>query len=230
MMRNLSDSARANWSMLLAVVLAAVVLSPRLLEVLRGDLSRDERSQITVLLLLVAWPIFVVSYLAWTYFTFSKRAPQPSNRKLGFWARLLKGDGTSDWPLFAAVIAIVMTMTIAQDAEYRSDPFYISLGMLAVVCSWALMVTSFALNYYRLNADPAAQSKPHVTFAFDEQASLSDYLTLAVLLSTMAAAVSARINSRDAWRLVRANVLFAFTFNTVIVAMVVALLFGGLTS
>jgi hypothetical protein len=30
------------------------------------------------------------------------------------------------------------------------------------------------------------------------------------------------------WTLVRVNVLFAFTFNTVIVAMTVSLLFGGL--
>lgn len=216
--------------MLLAVVLAAVVLAPRLSEVLRGGLNQDERWQTVILVVLVSWPIFVVIYLAWTYSFYSKRSPQPSDGKQRFWTRLFSATGATDWPLYAAVVAIVMTMTIAQDAEYRSDPFYISLGMLAVVCSWALMVTSFALSYYRLNADPSAQSKHHITFAFDDQASLSDYLTLSVLLSTMAAAVSAKIHSRAAWRLVRANVLFAFTCNTVIVAMVVSLLFGGLTN
>lgn len=56
----------------------------------------------------------------------------------------------------------------------------------------------------------------------------ADYLTLAVLLSTMAATVSARVRSRKAWTLVRINVVFAFAFNSVIVAMMVSLLFGGL--
>lgn len=54
------------------------------------------------------------------------------------------------------------------------------------------------------------------------------YLTLAVLLPTMAATVSAKIRSRKAWTLVRVNVIFAFAFNSVIVAMMVSLLFGGL--
>jgi hypothetical protein len=40
--------------------------------------------------------------------------------------------------------------------------------------------------------------------------------------------VSATMRSRRAWALVRVNVLFAFTFNTVIVAMMVSLPFGGL--
>ena len=44
----------------------------------------------------------------------------------------------------------------------------------------------------------------------------------------MAATVSATIRSRKAWTLVRVNVLFAFAFNSVIVAMMVSLLFGGL--
>jgi uncharacterized membrane protein len=56
----------------------------------------------------------------------------------------------------------------------------------------------------------------------------ADYLTLAVLMSATAATVSAQIRSREAWSLVRVHVLLAFTFNSVVVAMMVSLLFGGL--
>lgn len=56
----------------------------------------------------------------------------------------------------------------------------------------------------------------------------TDYLTLAILLSAMAATVSAQIRSREAWGVVRAHVVLAFTFNSVVVAMMVSLLFGGL--
>ncbi len=44
----------------------------------------------------------------------------------------------------------------------------------------------------------------------------------------MAAAVSATFTSRRAWTLVRVNVLFAFAFDSVIMAMMVSLLLGGL--
>ena len=41
-------------------------------------------------------------------------------------------------------------------------------------------------------------------------------------------AISADVPTRAVWRLVRRNVLVAFAFNSVVVAMVVSLLFGGL--
>jgi len=55
-----------------------------------------------------------------------------------------------------------------------------------------------------------------------------DDVTFAVLISTMAATTSADITSRIAWRAVRTNVVIAFVFNSVIIAMMVSLLFGGL--
>jgi uncharacterized membrane protein len=42
--------------------------------------------------------------------------------------------------------------------------------------------------------------------------------------------VPAEITSRRAWRIVRANVIIAFVFNSVIIAMMVSLVFGGLLS
>jgi uncharacterized membrane protein len=228
--RHLSDSARANWSSTIAVAVVGLARSPRILEGLQGGLNREESLQLLVQMALFSWPLFVATYLIWTYVVYSKRAPEQHESEPKWWMRLVGATGTLDWPLSAAAIAVLLTILIAQNPEYRSDPLYLLLGILAVVCSWMLMITSFALNYYRLNADPEAQQRPAIVFAFEERATLSDYVTLAVLLSTMAAAVSARINSRVAWRLVRTNVLLAFTFNTVIVAMVVSLVFGGLTS
>ncbi|WP_282856162.1 hypothetical protein [Pseudoclavibacter helvolus] len=47
-------------------------------------------------------------------------------------------------------------------------------------------------------------------------------------MSTMAATASAEITSRRGWRVARTNVVLAFSFNSVIVAMMVSVLFGGL--
>ncbi len=103
---------------------------------------------------------------------------------------------------------------------------HVALGLLCVASSWALMVYAFALEFLRVNA---ADDRVHIDLETGDDMLFGDYLTLAVLLSTMAATVSASIRSREAWMLVRTNVLFAFVFNSVIVAMVVSLLLGGLT-
>ncbi|MGO2050304.1 MAG: DUF1345 domain-containing protein, partial [Microbacterium sp.] len=117
------------------------------------------------------------------------------------------------------------TLLIAQSPEYRQSLLHVALGILCVASSWTLMVYAFALEFLRVNA---ADDRVHIDLETGDDMIFGDYLTLTVLLSTMAATVSAKIRSREAWVLVRSNVLFAFVFNSVIVAMVVSLLLGGL--
>ena len=123
----------------------------------------------------------------------------------------------------------MLTLIVAQSPVYREDWLYIVLGLATVASSWALMVYSFALEYLRLEL-AAGDDEPHVVLGVQGSPQFTDFLTFAVLLSTMAATVSADVRSRKAWTLVRVNVLFAFAFNSVIVAMMVSLLFGGLIS
>ena len=119
-------------------------------------------------------------------------------------------------------------MVIAQNPAYRSDLVYVALGLLCVASSWGLVVYSFALQYLRLETRARDTGIRHIEMGLEDDARFGDYLTLTILLATMAATVSAQIRTREAWVLVRTNVLFAFTFNSVIVAMVVSLLLGTL--
>ncbi|QHF21313.1 DUF1345 domain-containing protein [Rathayibacter sp. VKM Ac-2762] len=129
----------------------------------------------------------------------------------------------------AAVPAIVVTVAIAQRTESRSEPLSIAAAaLLTVASSWVLMVFSFAQACLRLESRSPRRSQ--VRFAFEEAPHFSDDATLALLLSTMAATVSAEIRSREGRRLVRANVVIASAFDSVIIAMTVSLLFGGLTA
>ncbi len=146
-----------------------------------------------------------------------------------WWTKAFGYGGASNWTLTGALAAVLLTIVIAQNDTFRSDLLFIILGLLSVACSWALMVYSFALEYLRLAITPN-DGHPQIDLTVEGDPRFTDYLTLAVLLSTMAATVSATISSREAWRLVRINVLFAFAFNSVIVAMMVSLLFGGLTA
>ncbi|WP_315146556.1 hypothetical protein [Corynebacterium variabile] len=50
-----------------------------------------------------------------------------------------------------------------------------------------------------------------------------------VMVSTMGVGSPAEVNTTAMWRRMRMNTVLAFFFNTVIVAMMVSLVFGGIT-
>lgn len=226
--RYVSDFFRANVSMVAAIVAGVALLLS--LQAVGNDLANGRGA--LVVGFLVAWPVFVAVYLAWTHLAYSRQGPrtmrsaaQRESRSLrNFWLRLFGHGGASTWTMTGAFVAVGVTIYLAQTPEFRGDGVLVALGLLCVACSWALMVYAFALEYLRLSVSDGH----HIALDVSEQPRFSDFLTFAVLLSAMAATVSARVTSRRAWTLVRLNVLFAFAFNSVIVAMMVSLLFGGL--
>lgn len=227
-----SDSARANWSGAFAIAVAIIITLPSLIEAYRDGFPREGIPEHWVLAYLVVWPVFVLVFLSWTHLAYLRRLPRLEVKPRTLWSQLFGYGGPSSWTMVAALFSIVLMTFIAQTPAYRSDWVFVTLGMLTVVCSWVLMVYSFALQYGRLGPASNEQGTRHITLGIEDENEprFGDYLTLAVLLSTMAATVSASISTREAWQTVRANVLFAFIFNTVIVAMMVSLIFGGLSS
>ncbi|KNC20159.1 hypothetical protein AC792_02480 [Arthrobacter sp. RIT-PI-e] len=231
--RYVSDTARANWSSLVAGLVGVGAVTALLLA---GVIPVDgDVSSTLIPFYLVTWPVFVGVYLSWTHLAYSRQGPRglsttahrEARNLKRWWIRAFGYGGASSWTLMGALAAVILTIFIAQNESFRDDWRFVLLGLLTVAASWAMMVYSFALEYLRLAAT-APDGREAITFEVEEDPRFTDYLTLAVLLSTMAATVSATIRSRRAWTLVRLNVLFAFTFNSVIVAMMVSLLFGGL--
>jgi uncharacterized membrane protein len=230
--RYVSDLARANWSSALS---SAVGIAAAWFFVASGD--EPGRLDVLMAFYLAAWPAFVLMYLVWTHIVYTDRDAQSLSRAVHQetqslqrpWVSAFGSGGASNWTLIGALVAVVLTIVVAQNSAFRGDWVFITLGLLAVASSWALMVYSFALEYLRL-ASVNEEGEAPIEIPVDGAPTFADFLTLAVLLSTMAATVSATMRSRRAWTLVRVNVLFAFTFNTVIVAMTVSLLFGGLAA
>lgn len=231
--RYVGDFARANWSSAASGVvgLAAVLI-------FRGttpDRAALDTPTVFIVFYLVAWPTFVAAYLVWTHLVYVHQGPRGldaaarrERRSLRrWWMRVFGYGGASNWALVGAVVAVALTIVVSQNPLFRDDWLFILLGLLTVAGSWALMVYSFALEYLRTATDPDGP-QVELELQVEGEAQFTDYLTLAILISTMAATVSATIRSRRVWSLIRVNVLFAFTFNTVIVAMMVSLLFGGL--
>ncbi|MFJ4225885.1 DUF1345 domain-containing protein [Microbacterium sp. NPDC089695] len=229
----MSDLTRANWSSLISCVIGA---GGAALFVAAGDHPAPlDASTVLIAFYVVAWPVFVAVYLSWTHRAYALRGPRAlasaarkeSRAMSRPWMRALGYGGASNWALIGAIVAVAVTIVVAQNPAFRGGWLFVALGLLTVAGSWILMVYSFALEYLRL-ASETERGAPGIDLDIEGPPRFSDYLTLAILLSTMAATVSASIRSRRAWTLVRINVLFAFTFNTVIVAMMVSLLFGGM--
>ncbi|HQZ48356.1 MAG TPA: DUF1345 domain-containing protein [Microbacteriaceae bacterium] len=233
-LRYVSDTARANLSSLFSLLIGVGITL--WVFAANGDLEGAEPLAWAINAYLFTWPVFGAIYLTWTHLAYAHRAPRTlasrarreNDLQARWWSSLIGYGGASSWTLTAALAAIFVTVVIAQNPAYRSEVVYVVLGLLCVASSWGLMVYSFALQYLRLEIRGRDSGIRHVEMGLEDDAQFGDYLTLTVLLSTMAATVSATIRSRQAWVLVRTNVLFAFTFNSVIVAMVVALLLGTL--
>ncbi|PPF14380.1 hypothetical protein C5B95_16915 [Rathayibacter sp. AY1A7] len=185
---------------------------------------------------LLGWPLSTALSVGWSAASSSRldeqalrsTAEEEARGERRLLSRMAGATGATGTTLPAAVPAIVVTVAIAQRTESRSEPLSLAAALLAVASSWVLMVFSVAQACLRLESRSPRRSQAR--FAFEEAPHFSDDATLALLLSTMAATVSAEIRSREGWRLVRANVVIAFAFDSVIIAMTVSLLFGGLTA
>ncbi|MFW6596930.1 DUF1345 domain-containing protein [Propionibacteriaceae bacterium Y2011] len=222
----------------LALLTGTGVTVPGLVALDWSNFTINDLGPLFVPFYLVMWLAYSVVYLAWTHAVYTRRSPrglvrlarQELSERNSRWARFTGSSGATASTLSGATIAIVLTLAIAQSPVYRTEIAYVVGGLLAVGGSWLLMVFAFALEYLHLDVVPQPDGTRHLVHAAEGPPEFGDYLTFTVLLSVMAATTSAEIRSRRAWRTVRLNVLFAFVFNSVIVAMMVSLLFGGLTS
>jgi uncharacterized membrane protein len=226
-----SDFFRDTTSM---VISGAATLGVLALIRFATELDYADPDQILVTTYVIAWPLYTVLYVSWSIRAYAhldsvslhQATVDDDRTERRLLPRLMGGNGATISTISAAMLAVVVTILIAQRPDFRSDGIYVAGALLTVASSWVLLVFSFAQSYLRLGV--AGNQQEHVRFHFSEAARFSDYLTLAALLSTMAATVPADLTSRRAWRLARTNVIIAFVFNSVIIAMMVSLLFGGL--
>ena len=227
-----SDRSRSLISFLVSTLVVAGALP--LLGLTTGiTVDPANGQQVVTLLYLVYWPVYTAIYVFWSARTYSRLDAEPLRRsailderdRRNVFVRTIGATGIIDTAMSAAVVAVFVTIVIAQQPVMRSEPLYVALTFLTVAASWTQMMFSFALSYMRLAA--RTSEAEHFRFSLPGPARFPDYLTLASLVSSMAATTPAEMLSPAAWRLVRVNVLVAFGFNSVIVAMMVSLLFGG---
>lgn len=131
----------------------------------------------------------------------------------------LSGGGATSWSAQAAVFALLAVIVVSFVAELRDNPLVVSLGLALVIASWLLVVCAYAVSYARENID-----SPGLEFPGDTAPTWSDYVYLAVQVSTTFSSSDVTVLTTAMRRHVAVHSVLAFVFNTVIVALLVSAL------
>lgn len=131
----------------------------------------------------------------------------------------INGGGAVSWALTGSFIAVAAVLLLTRHAEFRTDPFIVWPAVGVVLGSFTMMITAYAVRYARENATGGGAefpSTPHPRF--------TEYVYLAVQVATTFGGSDVTFTGSRMRRVVSVHSLFAFAFNTVIVALLVSVL------
>ena len=232
------DYVRQYSSATVALLATIGILASYLLEAAQDLRERSSGStffsayftEVAPLVYLVFWLLFAVLYCVVTHWAYVRldsarlhavcaaqyRAPAR------WWHSALGSVSAESWTMSAASVAACLTILIATTGMLRDSVLMILLGFGTVAGSWAMMVYSFALRYARIRASGQRMDIP-----VEDAPVFADFLAQSIFVCTLIGGY-ASLHTREAWTAQRSHTVLAFAFNTVIVAMSVTLLFGGI--
>ncbi len=221
--RLISWLARDDWRGLITSVAA---LGPSTLLLMWLDWKPDVPQWLVYLLLYWSvWGVMQVLVIALilgrgdaeTFATKIQRS-QPKRRSIS--RELLDmGDGAVSLGAQLSVVMLGLTLYICVTPSLRTETIVVVLAAAAVVVSWLVTAYSYAVEYARANT-----FRPGLEFPGDEPPSFSDYLYLAIGMNATFGTTDVTLTHADMRRLAMTQTLIAFAFNTVVVALLIALI------
>lgn len=146
---------------------------------------------------------------------------------LALWRRVawaINGGGAISWAIAGSGIAIAAVVFLTQREEFRTDPVVVWPAIAAVASPIIMTASAYAVRYPRANATDGG-----IKFTGTEHPRFIDYFYLAVQVSTTFSTSDVAISTSKMRRTVSTHSLSAFTFNTVIVALLVSLLISSVS-
>lgn len=177
---------------------------------------------------LTTWSLFSIVYIALTLRVFlpmdadtlmhSLRTtrPGPTRWNRAWWA--LNGGGALAWALSGTAITLVALVSLAVSADTAS-PIVVWSGVIVVIASAALVVVAFAVSHARLQA-----VRGGFDFPGRDKARFADFLYLSTQLSTTFGTNDVSLTDTRARRAVAIHGAISWTYSTVLVALLVAVL------
>jgi uncharacterized membrane protein len=133
--------------------------------------------------------------------------------------RVLNGEGGASWAILLSMISLISVALLGTNDDYARDPLLLICSGLIVAASWGATAVAYALHYARLDA-----RAPGFEFPRKHRAVFDDYVYLAVQVATTLATSDVDVVSTRMRRSVTVHSIIAFTFNTIIVALLVSVL------
>ncbi|MGH9272963.1 MAG: DUF1345 domain-containing protein [Ilumatobacteraceae bacterium] len=204
---------------------------PSALGFLLGAISaRFDGPATTVGLSLLGWNVFVVVYVILTIRTFSgvdgaefrvrmaardrRRRPRRPPRRI---------DPRNDGPTFAiesSLVAFAVVLILPHiDAINLNDWLLVPASVSILLSCWGLSIVSYALHYARHDLATAS-----LAFPGDRTNAWADYVYFAIAVATTFGATDVSITTPHMRRVVNLHVVLTFIYNSVIVALLAALL------
>jgi hypothetical protein len=119
-------------------------------------------------------------------------------------------------------LAIGSVVVLVFSPSLLKQPWVIALSAAVVTTSWLVTVVSYAVHYARVSSTVGG-----LTFPGDESVVFWDCVYLAAQVQTTFSSSDVTIESTLTRRIVTGHTLIAFAFNTVIIALLIAVLFLG---
>jgi uncharacterized membrane protein len=127
----------------------------------------------------------------------------------------------------AAIVAIALELSLAKTAHGTERGLRIALAFATVAISWFMVHLIFALHYAHGYYDRDEESETDargLRFPGEEEPDYWDFLHFSVIVGVAAQTADIAISAKRLRRLNTVHALFAFSFNTVIVALTINLL------
>ncbi len=119
-------------------------------------------------------------------------------------------------------LAIVSVVVLALSPDLLRQPLVIALSAAVVTTSWLVTIVSYAVHYARITATVGG-----LTFPGARSVVFWDCVYLATQVQTTFSSSDVGIETTLTRRIVTGHTLVAFAFNTVIIALLIAVLFLG---
>lgn len=174
-----------------------------------------------------AFALFFLVYLVWTHLVFSRATVEElervsaaqQRRGASSLSKLIGMRTAEEWSMSAAFIALFVSGAAAILGAREGGLWLPLLVLLTVATAWATVVYAFALRYLRLHA-----AGERIAFDIDEDPAFSEFLSMAVMVSSVGAMSAGTPRTRAGLTAVRTHTFISFAFNALVVAMAVSLI------
>lgn len=181
------------------------------------------------------WVLYAVIYVAATVWWFQRLNSALLHRKLrttssgprtdrSWFSNMMSADGTMSLSLQMCLLALIYTVVVMTLPELRAEFGMRILAVMVSVSNWVTVVVTQALAYARLSALDYRTETASITFPGTPHPVWSDYMTLAVGVSTMLGPADAQLSGSRARRALQSHALVSFAFNSMVIASLATLM------